>query len=292
MPRELLWPIDVPAPTLHALNSLHNAIAAGDLAAVNDWLTTDVPLDLPVGQHTVLTRAAQDGHTALLPVLVGRMQAAGLDPDEEVHLVSHRPDEPTRSVIEVIPRPLMVALQHQHLPTLRCLLDLGADPNAPVSQGSHTTLPLMQAVRTNQGEAIDLLVEFLADPNQADGMQQAPLHQAALMANGGLLRRLMMHGANPNLAARRTGNTPLHILMENWRSSHADHLDSVQALMQYGANPWLHNLAGKSVWDLAPDSALPVLTRAWAEQEKVTLHDTFAAALASTPIVERNKPRL
>lgn len=285
MPHKLSQPASLPIITLRALNGLHEAIAAGSVDEVEDWLTTDLPLDLPVGGQTPLTRAVQHGHAALLPLLVARMQAMGLPLDEEVHVTSAH----DRSTTEVVPRPLTIALQHQQWAVLRRLLELGADPNAPMVHGL-PTLPLLRAVQENQGEAIDLLLEFFADPNLADGWQKTPLHQAALKAQGDVIRRLLVSGGDPSLAQAPTGNTPLHVLMENWRDTHSgdastDHLDSLQTLMQHGANPWLRNRAGQSVWDVAPVSALPVLTRAWAEQEKTTLRNAFA----STPFMAERK---
>lgn len=57
---------------------------------------------------------------------------------------------------------------------------------------------------------------------------------------------LLQHGADPNLALPRNGNTPLHDAA--W---HRRGLEKVRLLLQYGANPLLRNHAGRSAAQIA-----------------------------------------
>lgn len=105
---------------------------------------------------------------------------------------------------------LVYAIYHSPLAFIRTLLELGADPNAPVDDGFP---PLIAALatgrdqpgatkRTDVENVIQLLLAFGADPNQRGINDYTPLHMAVAERNPLALQRLLEGGADPDLRTR------------------------------------------------------------------------------------------
>lgn len=290
MPLELRWPITLPSAELTAINRLHDACAQGDASVVLralDALPTRA-LTLPVMLQTPLTRAVQNGHTDLAQALVERMVALDVPVDEAIHLVSDSRTSGPAPEVERVPRALEVALHHRQWPVMRRLLELGADPDATIGSGADPRRPLLHAVVERLDGALDLLLEFHADPNLASGQSNPPLHRALILGRVEPVHALLVNGADPNVPALHDRGTPLHTLVQNWRTvHHARHLVNLDLLMRGGANPWIHNAVGQSVWDVAPETVLPCLMQASREQEKTVLLQTAQEPSGPMPLRAR-----
>ncbi len=105
---------------------------------------------------------------------------------------------------------LVYAIYHSPLAFIRTLLEIGADPNAPVNDGFP---PLIAALscsreaagaskRTDVDEIVRLLLSFGADPNQRGINDYTPLHMAVGERNALAIQRLLDAGADPELRTR------------------------------------------------------------------------------------------
>lgn len=115
---------------------------------------------------------------------------------------------------------LVYAIYHSPLAFIRTLLEIGADPNAPVDDGFP---PLIAALcctretpganrRTDVSDIIRLLLAFAADPNQRGINDYTPLHMAVAERNADAIRILLDAGANPELRTRIDSyETPLEM---------------------------------------------------------------------------------
>ena len=119
--------------------------------------------------------------------------------------------------------PLLFAARHGDVDSARLLLDAGADANAPAADGNS---PLVLATMSAHGRLAELLLERGADPD-ASGAGYAALHAAVLRSDPGLVRALLVKGANPN--ARLVRGTPV----PRWTYQY------VFTLREKGATPFL-----------------------------------------------------
>ena len=105
---------------------------------------------------------------------------------------------------------LVYAIYHSPLAFIRTLLEIGADPNAPVDDGFP---PLIAALisardvpgskrRTDVDEIIRLLLSFGVDPNQRGINDYTPLHMAVAERNLLAIQLLLDGGADPELRTR------------------------------------------------------------------------------------------
>lgn len=114
-------------------------------------------------------------------------------------------------------------------PTLKALLEGGAEPNALDREG---TSPLLAAVMREGGQpAVELLLAHKANVNL--GRRQygwTPLHEAASRGNKAIAELLLKAGADVN-ARDRNGSTPLHRAVAN------KHLETAEFLLTHHADP-------------------------------------------------------
>ncbi|HVQ17147.1 MAG TPA: ankyrin repeat domain-containing protein [Vicinamibacterales bacterium] len=105
---------------------------------------------------------------------------------------------------------LVYAIYHSPVAFIRTLLEIGADPNAPVNDGFP---PLIAALscsrdapgarrRTDIDEIIRLLVSFKVDVHQRGINDYTPLHMAVAERNLAAIQLLLEHGADPGLRTR------------------------------------------------------------------------------------------
>jgi uncharacterized protein len=105
---------------------------------------------------------------------------------------------------------LIYAIYHSPLAFIRTLLEIGADPNAPVDDGfppliaalSCTREVLGAESRTDVDEVLRLLLSLGADPNQRGINDYTPLHMAVAERNPLAIQILLEGGADPELRTR------------------------------------------------------------------------------------------
>ncbi len=123
---------------------------------------------------------------------------------------------PDPSVVPTGPLPatigscLVYAIYHSPFAFIRTLLDLGADPNAPVDDGFPPLIAALSKTREAPGtvrrhdvdEVVRLLIVHGADPNQRGINDWTPLHMAVAERNALAAYRLLEGGADPTLRTR------------------------------------------------------------------------------------------
>ena len=133
------------------------------------------------------------------------------------------------------------------------LLALGADPEARDAEGATA---LHVACGRGQEAAAEALLKAGADPSARDARGRGPLFQAA-GASAGLVRMLVKAGAGVD-AADAAGFTPLH------EASLCLQGACVQALLEAGADPNAEAGDGSRPLDLCYGAARVLLARAGA----------------------------
>jgi hypothetical protein len=115
---------------------------------------------------------------------------------------------------------LVYAIYHSPLPFIRTLLEIGADPNAPVDDGFPPLIAALSCTRDEPGarrrtdvnEILRLLLTFGADPNQRGINDYTPLHMAVAERNALAVQILLDHKADPDLRTRIDDcDTPLEM---------------------------------------------------------------------------------
>ena len=105
---------------------------------------------------------------------------------------------------------LVSAIYHSPPAFIRTLLEIGADPNAPVDDGFPPLIAALSCTRLERGvpprtdvdEIIRLLLSRGADVNQRGINDYTPLHMAVAERNGLAVLRLLEHGADADLRTR------------------------------------------------------------------------------------------
>ena len=105
---------------------------------------------------------------------------------------------------------LVYAIYHSPLRFIRTLLEIGANPNAPVDDGFPPLIAALSCTRhvpgaerrTDVDEMIRLLLSFGADPNQRGLNDYTPLHMAVAERNALAVQLLLDGGADPELRTR------------------------------------------------------------------------------------------
>ena len=105
---------------------------------------------------------------------------------------------------------LVFAIYRSPLSFIRTLLELGADPNAPVDDGFPPLIAALSCAQAHPGstprtdlvEVLRLLLSFGADPDQRGINDYTPLHMAVAVRRPEAIAILMGAGADPHLRTR------------------------------------------------------------------------------------------
>jgi len=105
---------------------------------------------------------------------------------------------------------LVYAIYHSPLAFIRTLLEIGANPNAPVLDGFPPLIAALSCAREVRGAAkrmdVDEIVRVLlssgADVHQRGINDYTPLHMAVAERNLAAIQLLLEHGADPALRTR------------------------------------------------------------------------------------------
>ena len=105
---------------------------------------------------------------------------------------------------------LVYAIYHSPLSFIRTLLEIGADPNAPVDDGFPPLIAALSCAREGPGmtqrtdvdDVIRLLLSFGADANQRGINDYTALHMAVAERQLFAIQLLLDHGADPSLRTR------------------------------------------------------------------------------------------
>ena len=115
---------------------------------------------------------------------------------------------------------LVYAVYHSPMEFIRELLEIGADPNAPVDDGFPPLIAALSCTRETPGanrrqdmdEVLRLLLSRGADPNQRGINDYTPLHMAVAESNALAVQVLLDAGADPELRTRIDDcETPLEL---------------------------------------------------------------------------------
>lgn len=122
---------------------------------------------------------------------------------------------------------LLTAARYGKTEAVRVLLDYGADPN---QENGLAQVPLLVASGPEGNlETVKLLVERGAKPDAANATGWTALAYAAKYGRMDIAEFLLKHGANPN-GNQQAAYTPLHWAVNN------GHRDLAELLIQQGAN--------------------------------------------------------
>jgi len=105
---------------------------------------------------------------------------------------------------------LVNAIYHSPLAFIRTLLEMGADPNAPVDDGFPPLIAALSCARdvpganrrTDVDDILRLLLRFGADPNQRGINDYTPLHMAIAARDALAVQILLVGGADSELRTR------------------------------------------------------------------------------------------
>ena len=160
-----------------------------------------------------LADAAQQGDQAMLRQLLqhkANVNAAQPDGMTALHWAATRDDVPLAKMLlaagaQTSPKtrlgeltPLFIASKRGSAPMIEVLLKAGANANATDSTGA---TPLMLASAAGSAEAVEMLLAHQAGVNAKESAhQQTALMFAAAADRGAVVRALIKHGADPEIA--------------------------------------------------------------------------------------------
>lgn len=122
--------------------------------------------------------------------------------------------------------PLMMAMRHNDVASVRSLLEHGADPNA--AHIDHKRSALIVAIERGHGDMVELLLRHGARTD-IFSRRLSPIHFACKVGNEDAVRHLLAAGVNP-LTRGSWGMTPLHAC------AHAGKVNAIRMLL-----PFYHN---------------------------------------------------
>ncbi|MFT4975343.1 MAG: ankyrin repeat protein [Myxococcota bacterium] len=208
-----------------AIESLEDAILAGDEAAVGAHLSAGVSADLKISKHgglfvkTLLNQAVKAGQLSV----VQRLLSAGADPNlwDQYHYY-----------------PLHNAVRAANASICRALLDAGADVNAHADvfrmEGGET--PLHMCVSSPDLEVVQVLMDCGADPQRYSRSfpRCSPLHLMAVHCSPDFVYDVI------DIMGNRTTHTKLQSMIL------AGDEDEVEQLLEAGVDPRSKTVQGRS----------------------------------------------
>ena len=145
--------------------------------------------------------------------------------------------------------PLHAAVTSGNVDIMRWLLNYGANVSA---RGNDRRTPMHQAAYAMDLGAVEVLLEHKPDINLQDTYGDTPLHDvlARVYASNErnvveIVRRLLEHGADPNIRHRRRRSTPLH------GASSRGSVEVARLLLSYGAKRNEKDENGKTPFQIA-----------------------------------------
>jgi ankyrin repeat protein len=258
--------------------------ASGDIGAHGPGIYRSRAVPSPSGAMTPLLFAAREGNLEMARILVD----AGAELDRPSANGTH---------------PLVVAITNNHIELAGFLLSAGADPNAADSFYKRT--PLYAAVEMRNPDytrdtpqpvpdvrdPMDLIKDLLArganpnvranttpfrgffqvSANWANFDGQTPFLRAALSGDVTLMRLLLEHGADPNLATA-DGATPLMaaagvnwVVAQTYSRSEREYLEAARLCLEHGADVNAANSQGFSAVHGAANRGFDAMIRLLAE---------------------------
>lgn len=136
--------------------------------------------------------------------------------------------------------PLSETASLGYIEMVKCLLSKGAELQVPGQEKS----VLFEAVRSGNGELIQVLLKAGADVHENDLLDGEPLHVATEENSIEIVGFLLAAGADPN-AKRNAGETPLHIAAEK------DRVEIVKLLLAAGGDPEAKEFYDETPLDIA-----------------------------------------
>ncbi len=104
---------------------------------------------------------------------------------------------------------LYAACRMGDLAVIKALLQSGIDPNVESSIGQTSTTPLLIAITTRESPTVEYLLTHGANPNHFSASCPPPLCQAAHYGDVASCKLLLDHGADANMVASTTEQSPL-----------------------------------------------------------------------------------
>ena len=140
---------------------------------------------------------------------------------------------------------LVYAIYHSPLAFIRTLLEIGADPNAPVDDGFPPLIAALSSTRATPGskprtdvdDILKLLLSSGVDPNQRGINDYTPLHMAVAEGNALAVQRLLDGGADPELRTRIDDcDTPLE-MARSLQTKHSLDRATIIAILERKGQP-------------------------------------------------------
>ncbi len=169
-----------------------------------------------------LTVAANAGDLEIASLLIAHGAKANCEAARAA--LDDGQDEVARMLIDAGARvSLCEAVKCGHVPTVRKMIQQGADLNAPDEDSSR--FPLILAIETDRTEIVEMLLAAGADPNAQTPVRHGreyvyggdtPLHEAVGCGSAKLVKLLLTYGADPDV--QDAGNeSPLELAKRRGR---------------------------------------------------------------------------
>ena len=137
--------------------------------------------------------------------------------------------DPAQANAQGVRPPLAVAAQHGHVEAVQCLLDCGADPDAPIvadpnHPNPHTNIgtPLHFAVRGGHRNVVEALLDGGASPNTNLMAAPSAVSEAYSSGQDEIAELLFRHGAVPDIwSCWHRGNWPAVLQMFEYEPERA-----------------------------------------------------------------------
>eukprot|EP00903_Cladosiphon_okamuranus_P011507 g10836.t1 len=260
---------------------LHLAALGGKVAAAKVLMLGGADVNiLDAANESPLHIAVRGGNAGLAEIFLLR----GADPnlrDHEgfypIHVAAiHGQDELVRTLVNTGVQidcldgggrtPLYLAVRQNHLPTVKVLLDGGADGGICCR---HLT-PLHKAAYNDNAEMVAAFAGAGVDIDVRNARKQTPLHLSALYGTCSTMLALLRLGADVHAKTIANEYTPLNLAC--WRG----HLEAADLLLSWGSDETATDKQGN-----APSARIPNIADA-SEQNRPRL-ERLSRLLASAP---------